>query len=143
MTNQAQTKQGGSAITFLVVGILLVGVIAGGILFLQRRNQVNPATPSVSPSASVSPSSQPSTSVSVSPTTKPTSSPSASVSPTTKPSSSASPKPSQTNVIPNESDLPSTGPADTLLHLVEIGVLTGVVVAYIRSRTSRYSSSTS
>lgn len=131
MNNYARTNQGGSVVTFLVVGAVLAAVTLGGVYFVQQRGSSD--TPvATSPSPSVSPSASP----------EQTASPSASPRPSTSssPQLSASPVPTShptTGTAP-AGDLPQTGPADDLLAaIIPAALLVGASVSYVQSRRTR------
>lgn len=126
MKTQTRTSQGGSVVSFLVIGVVLVVITLGAIYFAQQRGQ-HAGQPTVSPSPS--PSAQPSSS--------PSASPNPSVSPAPQ-SSSAAPTPSS---APQTGHMPTTGPADDLLLSALPGaILVGVSIAYLRSRKLRFDS---
>lgn len=131
--NQARTNQGGSVVSFLVIGAILVGITLVGVYFVQQRNSAAPIASSPSPSPSVS------TPVAPQPTSSPA--PSQSVGPSSSPKPSASPVPSShptTGTAPTE-HLPQTGPAeDLLLSAMPIAVLVGSTISYLVSRRARY-----
>lgn len=116
---QTRTNQGGSVVTFLIVGGILVAVVVGGIYAVQRRSQ---ETPSPSPVVSTSPSASPSPAGTSVPN------------PTTNPGSQSTQPPAS---VPQGSTIPSTGPSDDFISVVAFAVLSGLLVAYVRSRRSR------
>lgn len=120
MKTQTRTSQGGSVVSFLVVGVILTVITLSAVYFAQQRGQQG-QSPSAAPSPSVSPSASPSASP------KP-------VSPSPQPSSTPS-------SAPQAGHLPSTGPTDDLiLGAIPIAILAGATIAYIRSRSDRFSS---
>jgi len=123
MTNNARTNQGGSVVSFIVVGIILLFIVIGGIYAVHKRADTQTATPSSS--VAVSPSVQPSNSSTVSPSSSPKA---PSPSPTT-PSSSTAPQSPRAGTA-----LPATGPADYLPAGGMFAVLVAATTSYLRSR---------
>ena len=127
--SQARTNQGGSVVSFVVVGIVLVALVIGGVYMLQHRGGDTPEvaktnSPAPAPSASSSNSPVPSTSKSPAP--------SKSAQPT--PSSSPKPVPS---AAPAPENMPATGPSDILPGGIAAAILLGVTVSYAQSRSAR------
>lgn len=124
MSTETRTNQGGSVVSFLVVGAILALVVLGTIYTVQNRN----SDPQPSPSPSVSQSGTPQApqeSTPANPTATPT------PTPTSTPRSSAQPS----NPPASTDNLPATGPADDLVMLsLPIALLVGSAVAYARSR---------
>ena len=135
MHNQTRTNEGGSVVSFLVVGVILTALVLGGIFFVQQRNQ--------GPEVAVSPSPIPSSTPSSSQTANPSPSKSPSPSPSSSPKPSSSPVPSShptTGTAPT-ANLPTTGPVEDIIALtVPSALLMGTTVAYIRSRKTRLES---
>ncbi len=126
--SQARTNQGGSVVSFVVVGIVLVALVIGGVYMLQHRGGDTPEvaktnSPVPAPSASSSSSPVPSTSKSPAP--------SKSVQPV--PSSSPKPAPS---TVPVPENMPATGPSDILPSGIVVAILLGVTVSYAQSRSA-------
>lgn len=124
-----RTNQGGSVVAFVIVGVVLAGVVAGGVYLVNQRNKENIAN---QPSGGTN---QPQSS---SPTPAPSSnqggSRGASPSPSTnQQNQSAQTSPPTTGVAQNGS-LPTSGPADDGLRVLALSILIGVLVAYIRSQ---------
>lgn len=131
MINYARTNQGGSVVTFLVVGAVLVAVTLGGVYFVQQRGSAPVATP---------PSPSPSSSPSVSQSTAPSASPRPSTSASPRPSASPAPTSHPTTGTAPTTHLPETGPADDLvLAIIPTALLVGAAVSYIQSRRTHYS----
>ena len=122
MDNNTRTKEGGSVITFVVVGIILAVLVIGGVFTVHKSGQEKPL---VSPSKST----QPSTSIS------PSKTPTATTQPSRKPSPTPV-RPPVTSTAPKTS-LPTTGPADNVVHMLMIAGLIGVSVAYVQSYRAR------
>ncbi len=146
MQNSELTKQGGSVVTFIVVGVVLAIVVVGGVYMVQKRSQdsAKPAPVAVksntaTPSPTKSPVKSPTTTPKVTP--KASTAPSPVVSPSRPPMPSptvtAKPVPS-TKVAPNTDKLPVTGPEDTIVNAAILAILAGSVVAYLRSFRVRY-----
>jgi hypothetical protein len=132
-----QTNQGGSVVSFLVVGVVFVAIVTGAVYALQHRAADNNARTPASPTA-----------------TK-TGSPSSAAPSQSTPNKSAAPAPSSTpapanprgNQQPNGATtpapgtssptMPATGPSDMLPGGVAMAVLTGALVAFAQSVQAR------
>ena len=120
MVDRTRTKQGGSVVNFLIVGVVLAALTLGAIYVVHNRGSGEIAS-SPAPSQTASPSATPSTS---SPT------PSASSSPAPQASS-----PAPSSVPATGYHLPETGPTDTIALVgLPLAVVTAASVAYVRSR---------
>lgn len=135
MQGQARTKQGGSVVNFLIVGVVLAALVLGAIYIAQHRGKTDTATPNApsvavnsgNPTSGGSPSAQPSQSTAPSSSPKPSTTSQPSTSP--KPSSTPTPAPA-----PAE-NLPATGPADDLIvSSLPIAAIVALVAAYVQSR---------
>ena len=133
-----RTKQGGSVLSFIIIGVLLLGALAGGVYLYRHAwapsNQPQTASKPTSPSQASAPAqnngannsngSSQSSNQSTSPNNSSNSSPN---------SSSSQPAPS--SAAPQSSSrLPTTGPADTLATMLALGVVTAAATAYLQSR---------
>jgi len=124
MSTETRTNQGGSVVSFLVVGAILAIVVIGAIYTIQKRNNDPQSSPSPSASQSVSPQA-PQESTPASPT----------ATPTPAPTNTSQPSTQSSNPSVSTGDLPATGPADDLVMLsLPIALLVGSTVAYARSR---------
>ena len=127
--SKTRANQGGSVVSFVVIGIILVALVVGGAYVLQHRNgtrspEVAKTTTPSSQSVSPSPNGSPAPSSSTSPV------PSQSV----QPAPSASPTPSSQ---PAPANMPATGPSDLLPSGIIAAILLGFAVAYVQSRQAR------
>lgn len=114
-----RTNQSGSVVAFVIVGIVLAGVVAGGVYLVNQRNKENIANkPTGTNQPQTPPTPTPSSSTSPSPATN---------------QQSAQTSPPTTGVTQNGS-LPTSGPADDGLRVLALGVLIGVSVAFVRSQ---------
>ncbi|MDB5184124.1 MAG: hypothetical protein JWO07_805 [Candidatus Saccharibacteria bacterium] len=136
--NKIRTNQGGSVVSFVVVGVILVGLVAGGIYLLRQRNDNADKTPvattskapTTSPSKSAAPSS-PAATPAPTKSTQPASQPPASnqkaaagtVTPPSTPSSPAV--------------IPQTGPSDMIPSGIAFAALLGATVAFSQSVRAR------
>ncbi len=132
-SEQTRTNEGGSVVSFIVIGVVLAAIVVGGIYIVQKRGE-NAPTVSSNPTASpsMSPIASDSTPPAVSPGTQAT--PTPSKTPSTQPSPSKTPLPS--TGVP----LPTTGPSDNLLSAIGFAILLGVSIAYLRSYKFRFGS---
>ncbi len=122
--NQMQTRQSGSVVSFLLVGVVLVGLVAGGIYVLQKRSN---DTPPDSPATTHKPAEPSSTSDKKPEKTPAKTSPSST--PKQTPSKSAAPSP-----VPGAATIPDTGPSDIIPAGTMFAVLFGTTIAYVQSR---------
>ncbi len=118
MQSQTRTNQGGSVINFLIVALVLLAIVTGVIYFAQKRGEklaTEPSTP-----VSTSPSAAPSSSMAPPPSSAPT----------------TTPAPGRTPAaVPPTGVMPSTGPTDDLIQAaLPLALITGLAVAYTRSR---------
>ncbi len=126
-----RTKQGGSVLSFIIVGIVLLAALAGGVYWYRQV-----FVPHTAPEVSTKPASPSDTSDSTknsnssqsSDQSKPKPSDSSSNSTNSAPSQPATPAPQPS------SQLPKTGPADTIATMLILGVLTAATAAYGQSR---------
>lgn len=123
-----RVKQTGSIISFVVVGVLLaLGAIG---LFYWVGHGLQP-TPKVEPEVKISaPTDNKKEPTKQTPKTDDSESGSTPVKPDPAAETDAQP----TTTPPTPGELSQTGPGDTAGALVIIGLLSGVIVAYIRSR---------
>lgn len=123
--SQARTNQGGSVVSFVVIGVVLVALVVGGVYTLRQRNGVD--TPvAVEPSASPSPTTAPSDSKSPAPAPSQSTQPQPSTAPSGESSSSSGTAPQ---------DMPAAGPTDNLMTGgIVAAALVGIGVSYTRSR---------
>ena len=129
--SQARTNQGGSVVSFVVVGVVLVALVIGGVYMLQHRGGGD--TPDVAKTNSPAPAPSASSSSSPVPSTSKSPAPLKSAQPT-PPSSSPKSTPSTAPVPEN---MPATGPSDLLPSGIMIAVLLGMAVSYAQSRSAR------
>ncbi len=123
---QTRTKEGGSVVSFAVIGIVLIAVVVGGIYIVQKRGENTKVAGPVSSSPAASPSGKPSTGV---PTPPPPSTKPPGVT-TTPPPVSTTP---HVTSSPNQS-IPQTGPEDYMPGGAVFAVLVGMTVAYVNSK---------
>lgn len=121
-----RANQNGSVVTFVIVGVVLAAVVAGGVYLVNQRNkQGSNSQPSTSQPAPITSTSN-----------ENTSSNTGGQSSTNSPPTSQSTQPSAT-VPSSQGRLPTTGPAEDGLRLLFVGVLVGIATAYVRSRQQR------
>lgn len=123
--SQMRTNQGGSVASFVIVGIVLVALVAGGIYTLRHRT----ATDTPTGVGTNSPAPSPVSSDSKAPTPSKSASPSPSASP--QPTESPAPTPAPT-------DMPATGPSDLLSSGIIGAILIGSLTSYAQSRRARH-----
>jgi len=115
------TSQGGSVANFLVIGIVLIALAAGGVYFLQQREAETPAKQPAVPIAPTEQAEKQKKSGNQNQTKK-------------KPSN----KSTKSQKERKNAALPQTGPADSLAVILASAVLAGLSVAYIRSILYRF-----
>lgn len=141
-----RTNQGGSVLSFIIIGGVLTLLLVGGVYMLRQYNQSS--TVAVETPAAPAPDS---TNQAGEPSTKPSESdksaneeqkPSDSTeTPTTMPGSSSNESTSgsdseatDSTIGSNVGELPQTGPAESASALVAMTLLAGTSVAYMQSR---------
>lgn len=124
----ARRIESGNVVGFVLVGALLLAVLVGGIYVLRHGNSGSVAVTNTNSSA---PKSSPSSS---SDTTSNTSTASDQALRDALNSQSSSTSNSSNTSATTSSSLPTTGPEDSLMPMLAVGLLTGVSFAYIRSR---------
>ena len=128
--NQVRTNQGGSVVSFVIIGVVLVALVAGGVYLLRHQDGTN--TPDSTKTSTVSPSASPSVSTNQGSVTTPT--PSKSVQPSPHASPTATPS------APAPNDMPKTGPSDLLPGGLIAAILVGSMVAFSQSQRARRNS---
>ena len=118
----ARTNEGGSGMAFIIVSVVLAAAVIVGVYFIHQRGQQQ---------ASVQPASKSKDQPKSQPVTPPAA---ASQQPTASKPQSTTDSQIPTSGVSQSSHLPATGPVDTTIQLVAIGLLTTAVVAYVQSR---------
>lgn len=123
-----RTNQGGSVVAFVIVGVVLATVVSGGVYLVNQRNKdTSTQQPTTNQPADDSQQQEgnptPQTQTPVPNNTQPNPTPSNQNPPTTG--------------VTQNSQLPSTGPADTLLAVLALGSLTATASAYVRSQAHK------
>ncbi|MDB5187235.1 MAG: hypothetical protein JWM07_707 [Candidatus Saccharibacteria bacterium] len=139
----ANSNQGGSILNFLVVGGVLTALLVGGAYLVQQRSTRSSTAPAP---VAVQPSGQSSDKADT--TTAPVADDKKAAVETKKeepkketPKAAPAPvkessKPAAQQPAPATAELPKTGPADFLSSIIGAGLLSGMIVAYTRSRRS-------
>lgn len=143
MKRITRTNQGGSVVTFAVVGAILVVLLAGGIYYAyQRGSQVRTGEPLIGSTEhkTAAPSTPKSTDNSGKSSDKSdsTGQPQPQTSTTTPEPNTQSPSPSSTGSSSSQASgkIPQTGPADTMYLLVSVAIVAFATARYLRSRAS-------
>jgi LPXTG-motif cell wall-anchored protein len=119
----ARTNEGGSVLVFVVVGVILAGLLVGGIYLVNRQtSQPRPQAP-----------------VAQKPQEKEQGPPPAEPGNSQSPPSSAQPGPDTSTANNGNVELPTTGPKETIGSLVVLGLLSGALAGYVRSRRPQLS----
>jgi cytoskeletal protein RodZ len=130
--------QGGSLTGFIVVGVLLALVLVGGLYGLNRYNAQRASDETTSQESESQPANDEKT------TEKPTSSNEDSDKATpesTSPATSEDKTPAASDDAPSAATtaaLPETGPADTMISLLAVGLLGFASAHYVRSRRAAH-----
>ena len=121
-----RTNQGGSVLSFVMIGAVMVCLFIGGAYIVHQQT--------TQPSGAAQPAQTPAKQ----PETKPlegSDTPNKTTPEATSPATTDQPNTSQeANPSVEVSQLPHTGPASMLGSLLVIGLLSGVAVSYVRSR---------
>lgn len=124
----ASSNQGGSILSFLVIGGVLTALLVGGAYWVQQRSTRSETTQAP---IAVQPADQ---------TTKQEEKKPAPVAEDkkvaveTKKEEAKKEAPKPAPAAPSTAELPRTGPAEMISSIVGAGLLSGVSVAYMRSR---------
>jgi LPXTG-motif cell wall-anchored protein len=130
MESTQRTNQGGSIVVYIIVGVVLAALAVGAIYTArQRGEQARGGTRPVVTAPITAPESKPQAGSNGNSGTSPNPAPKT----TDRTVPNAPSSPAATPSIPS-SGLPHTGPADTAAMLLASAALTGVTVAYLRSR---------
>lgn len=131
-----RANQGGSVLSFLIIGGVLVALLIGGVYFV--RNRANDTIARATTDQQKKPDSSHETM-----TTKSDDKKAGSKTTETKPDASKqeapAPKPSSTPPAASRpAELPQTGPAETAITMFGASLLVGAATAYYRSRSQRH-----
>ncbi|HEV7952285.1 MAG TPA: LPXTG cell wall anchor domain-containing protein [Candidatus Saccharimonadales bacterium] len=127
----ASSNQGGSILSFIVIGSVLAALLIGGAYFVQRR--AAPAGTTQEPVA-VQPATQ-SPSEGDKKSTPPADDKKAPAETKKEPTPvKEAPKPAPQATPPAANELPQTGSAGMISSVLGVGLLSGATIAYVRSR---------
>jgi LPXTG-motif cell wall-anchored protein len=126
----ASVNQGGSILSFLLIGGILTAVLVGGAYFVQQR--VGGTTTDKAPVV-VQPANQSPDQAANKPT-PPADDKKVAVEPKKEEPKKEAPKAAPQTTTPPTTELPKTGPVETISSIVGAGLLSGMLVAYVRSR---------
>lgn len=126
----ASSNQGGSILSFLVVGGALAALLVGGTYLVQQR-----ATQSATnqPPVVVQPTNQPAGEGDKK-VTPPAEDKKVAVEPKKEEAQKEAPKTVPQTATPPATELPRTGPVEMISSIIGAGLLSGMLVAYMRSR---------
>jgi cytoskeletal protein RodZ len=119
-----KANEGGSVLSFVVIGAILVLLLVGGTYFVRQKLSVNAQTTGQSPDTS-QPKSSDQTDTSKEPAKKEEPATPEATQPTAPPQATTSTPPAA---------LPQTGPVETLSVAIGVAFLTAAFTAYVRSR---------
>lgn len=115
----ARSNQGGSILSFLIIGSILAVLLIGGVYFVQqRKSHPAPAPTATKPSMQSNDKAK-----------KVVDEPKKDT-----PAQEAPKKEAPTPATPPASELPKTGTTETISSVIGAGLLSGMIVAYVRSR---------
>lgn len=136
MKRLMRTNQGGSVITFAIVGTILVLLLAGGVYYAYQRGEHARSGEPLIGSSDKKTTPAPSKSSNNSDTSKQTAANTDENSATTQtqPTTSQQSPTNARSTTPNE--IPQTGPANTPSILATVLVLTLAIAYYVRSRAT-------
>lgn len=139
-----RTKQGGSVLSFILIGCALALVLIGGVFLVRRVWTPRPTTQVAGPTNAPASQSNGATPAPAAPAPSTTPTPSSSSQNSGSAGSQASPAPAPAPQAaapaPAPSALPTTGPADTVGTMLILGVVVAAGTAYVQSRRARISS---
>ena len=132
----ASSNQGGSILSFLIIGGVLVALLIGGAYFVQQRSTASDSEkdPVVTQPAAQSTDATDKKQAPASQDKKVAVEPKKDEAKTEATPKEEVPKPTAQPVAPPATQLPKTGPAETIGSLLGVGLLSGMIVAYARSR---------
>lgn len=110
-----RTNQGGSVLSFVIIGIVLAGLLVGGIYFVNQQTG-QPSAPTMK---------QPE---------KPANKDDGQNKKQTPPPAEPATKPQPEAGANTTAELPATGPKELIGSLITLGLLSGVITSYLRSR---------
>jgi LPXTG-motif cell wall-anchored protein len=125
----ARSNQGGSILSFLIIGGVLAVLLIGGAYFVQQQSARSIADKNKTPVAT-QPAAQSNESADKK-NTPATENKKVAVEPNKE---GAAPKTAPQPTTPPATQLPKTGPAEMVSSLLGAGLLSGMIVAYVRSR---------
>lgn len=135
MKRIARTNQGGSAITFAIIGTILVLVLGAGVYFAyQRGDQARTNEPLIGSLDKKAPVSQPTTKSDTDSNGNSKSGSDQTNSGTVTPPSDTSPTTPPSTGGTHTSQIPQTGPSGTDYSAVVLSIVTFIGVLYVRSR---------
>lgn len=117
-----RTNQGGSVLSFVLVGIVAIALLVGGVYIIRQQSAQPTEMPTPATTDKPQQTKKPASSDNQASNKQDTAS---------KPPQQAAPPPA--NSVPADK-LPQTGPGETFGSMVVIGLVCAVVVTYLRSR---------
>jgi LPXTG-motif cell wall-anchored protein len=131
----ASSNQGGSILSFLVVGGVLAALLIGGAYFVQQRSarSATTQTPVAVQPASQS-KDQADEKAAPAADDKKVAVETKKEEPKKEEPKKEAPKAAPQTTTPPAKELPKTGPAETISSIIGAGLLSGMLVAYARSR---------
>lgn len=119
-----RTSQGGSVLSFVVIGFILIGLLIGGAYFISRQSAGDtlPQPPTSAPEQQ-----------------KPSPSDESSTSADKDDPGSKTPAPQPASSPATSQELPATGTKEVLGTLFMLAIFSGTVVSYVRSRRPSFS----
>lgn len=129
----ARSNQGGSILSFLVIGGILVAALIGGAYFVQQRATRSTAdkTPAATQTADKKAAPAEDKKVTVEPKKEEAKKEASKTDTTPK---KETPKAVPQTATSPATELPKTGPTELISSILGAGLLSGMIVAYVRSR---------
>ncbi|HEU5122263.1 MAG TPA: LPXTG cell wall anchor domain-containing protein [Candidatus Saccharimonadales bacterium] len=119
-----RVNEGGSVVGFVIIGVILAGLLIGGAYFVTTRSAQQPAPSLQQQPQGQKPQEEEQTPAPAEPGNQ-------------QPESTQTPESTPQTGMTHE--LPATGPEDTLVSLIALGLLAGISAGYVRSRQARFS----
>jgi LPXTG-motif cell wall-anchored protein len=116
-----RTNQGGSVLIFIIAGVVLTALLIGGIFWIHQQNTTAPA-PLPTPTTPTAP-------------TEPQASKPEESHDSHQTANNTPVQPQATNTGPtSSSELPATGPTESVASILVAAIISGTAVSFVRSR---------
>ena len=129
-----RANQGGSVLSFLIIGGVLVALLIGGVYFVRNRANDTVARATTDQQKKSDSSHETTTTKS---DDKKADNKTTETKPDTAKQEAPAPKPSTPPTVSRPAELPQTGPAEAFIAMLGASLLAGAATAYYRSRSQR------